>query len=283
MSGNVSKSNKSQASGLKQKISALLVLIGLSPFIIFYFYSADKISHLTLDTSKDRLVSLRETKKIQIESYFKNIAAQANTYSKNFMIVDAMDKFTTAFNQVEQQTPAIDTEMLENKLIERYRYQQENTPGANNDALNRWIPKGTTSKILQNLYISENQHPTGEKHLLDAANDKTLYSQTHKQYHPTIRQFLEEFGYYDIFLVDAETGFVVYSVFKEVDYATNLKTGPYKNSGIGKVFNKALMTNDPSAVVIEDFSSYEPSYNASASFIASPIVCRQTNVDSELI
>lgn len=37
------------------------------------------------------------------------------------MIVDAMDKFTTAFNQVEQQMPAIDTEMLENKLIERYR------------------------------------------------------------------------------------------------------------------------------------------------------------------
>ena len=86
-----------------------------------YFYSADKISKLTLSTSKERLVSLRETKKIQIESYFKNIASQANTYSKNFMIVDAMDKFTTAFNQVEQQMPAMDTEMLENKLIERYR------------------------------------------------------------------------------------------------------------------------------------------------------------------
>ena len=156
------QNNKSQASGLKQKISALLVLIGLTPFVIFYFYSSDKISHLTLDTSKDRLVSLRETKKIQIESYFKNIASQANTYSKNFMIVDAMDKFATAFNQVEQQTPSIDTAMLENKLIERYRYQQENTPGANSDAINRWIPKGTISKILQNLYISENQHPTGK-------------------------------------------------------------------------------------------------------------------------
>jgi methyl-accepting chemotaxis protein len=271
MSGNIAQKSKNQASGLKQKISALLVLIGLTPFVVFYFYSAEKISHLTLDTSKDRLVSLRETKKIQIESYFKNIASQANTYSKNFMIVDAMDKFTTAFNQVEQQTPAIDNELLENNLIERYRYQQENTPGSNSDALNQWIPKGTNSKILQNLYISENQHSTGEKHLLNAANDKTLYSQTHGQYHPPIRQFLEEFGYYDIFLVDADTGFIVYSVFKEVDYATNLKTGPYKDSGIGKVFNKALMTNDPNAVVIEDFAPYEPSYNASASFIASPI------------
>jgi methyl-accepting chemotaxis protein len=271
MSEQIAQNSEKKASGLKQKISALLILIGLTPFVVFYFYSAEKISQLTLDTSKDRLVSLRKTKKIQIESYFKSIASQANTYSKNFMIVDAMSKFTTAFNQVEQQTPSINTEMLENKLIERYRYQQENTPGVNSSALNRWIPKGTTSKILQNLYISGNQHPTGEKHLLNAASDKTVYSQTHKQYHPPIRQFLEEFGYYDIFLVDAETGFVVYSVFKEVDYATNLKTGPYKDSGIGKVFNKALMANDPNAVVIEDFAPYEPSYNASASFIASPI------------
>jgi methyl-accepting chemotaxis protein len=194
MSEQIAQNNKNQASGLKQKISALLVLIGLTPFVIFYFYSADKVSHLTLDTSKDRLVSLRETKKIQIESYFKNIASQASTYSQNFMIVDAMNKFTTTFNQVEQQTPSIDTEVLGNKLVGRYRYQQENTPGTNSSAINRWIPKGTASKILQNLYISENQHPTGEKHLLDAASDKTLYSQTHKQYHPLFASFLKSLG-----------------------------------------------------------------------------------------
>lgn len=106
---------------------------------------------------------------------------------------------------------------------------------------------------------------------MDVASDRSRYSQIHKQYHPTIRKFLEEFGYYDIFLVDADTGYIVYSVFKEVDYATNLKTGPYKDSGIGRVFRKALAAGSSDAVVIEDFDPYEPSYNASASFIASPI------------
>ena len=76
---------------------------------------------------------------------------------------------------------------------------------------------------------------------------------------------------YDIFLVDAETGFIVYSVFKEVDYATSLKSGPYRDTGIGKVFRKALEATSPDAVVIEDFAPYEPSYNASASFIASSL------------
>ncbi len=257
--------------GLKQKISGLLVLIGLIPFVIFYFYSADKVADLTLHTSKDRLVSLRETKKIQIENYFKNIAAQAKTFSASFMVVDAMNKFNTTFNQVEEQTVASNSINLEAKLSTRYRYQQENTPGSSSDALSRWIPKGKTSQILQNLYIADNSSPIGEKDKLDTAGDGTMYSEIHGQYHPTIRKFLEEFGYYDIFLVDADTGFVVYSVFKEVDYATNLKTGPYKDTGIGKVFQKALAAGSPDAVVIEDFAPYEPSYNASASFMASPI------------
>jgi methyl-accepting chemotaxis protein len=257
--------------GLKQKISALLILIGLTPFIIFYFYSSGKVAGLTLQTNKARLVSLRETKKIQIENYFKTIASQASTFSKSYMVVDAMDKFSNTFMQVEQQTVGNDGENLESKLGERYRYQQANTPGATSDALSRWMPKGKTSQILQNLYISANSNPLGEKHKLDAASDRTMYSQVHGEYHPPIRKFLEEFGYYDIFLVDAETGFIVYSVFKEVDYATNLKTGPYSDTGIGKVFRKALAAGSPDAVVIEDFAPYEPSYNASASFIASPI------------
>jgi methyl-accepting chemotaxis protein len=42
-----------------------------------------------------------------------------------------------------------------------------------------------------------------------------------------VRNYLEKFGYYDIFLVDPETGDIVYSVFKELDYSTSLIDGPY--------------------------------------------------------
>ena len=45
----------------------------------------------------------------------------------------------------------------------------------------------------------------------------TEYDDVHKKYHPSIKGFLEEFGYYDIFLVDT-SGNIVYSVFKELDY-----------------------------------------------------------------
>jgi len=80
---------------------------------------------------------------------------------------------------------------------------------------------------------------------------------------------LERFGLYDIFLVDPE-GRVVYTVFKEKDFATNIKTGPYAETGLGKACRRALALSRGS-FAFEDFAPYEPSYNVPAAFVASPI------------
>ncbi len=70
--------------------------------------------------------------------------------------------------------------------------------------------------------------------------------------------------------MDPDTGHIVYSVFKELDYATSLKTGPYTNTGIAKAFNTANRLS-AGQVTLEDFETYLPSYNGHASFIATPI------------
>ena len=81
---------------------------------------------------------------------------------------------------------------------------------------------------------------------------------------------MEKFGFYDIFLVDAASGDVVYSVFKEIDYATNLKNGAHSDSGLGEAFKSALLLQRGRAS-LNDFARYIPSYMAPASFMSSPI------------
>lgn len=124
---------------------------------------------------------------------------------------------------------------------------------------------------LQHHYIKENPNPLGEKEKLDAANDGTSYSRVHADHHPWFRQFLNERGYYDIFLFDLN-GDLVYTVFKELDYATNLNRGEYKNSDLGNAFRAAA---DPSAKAGDafffDFKPYAPSHGAPAAFISTPI------------
>lgn len=122
---------------------------------------------------------------------------------------------------------------------------------------------------LQRFYIEDNPHPTGQKENLDVANDGSRYSQLHAQYHPWFREFLRARGYYDIFLFNMQ-GDLVYTVFKELDYATNLLTGEYQNTDLGNAF-RAARNAPPDSVSFFDFEPYAPSHGAPASFISTPI------------
>lgn len=130
--------------------------------------------------------------------------------------------------------------------------------------------EGDQTKILQQLYIMDNPNALGEKHLLDYAEDGSLYSQVHARFHDTFRTFLTQKGYYDIFLF-APNGDLVYSVFKELDYATNLNTGEWKDSDLGNAF-RAGMESEAGDISFFDFKPYAPSYDAPASFMSTPIV-----------
>jgi methyl-accepting chemotaxis protein len=132
------------------------------------------------------------------------------------------------------------------------------------------LSQGAT-KALQRLYIADNPHPTGQKENLDFAEDGSPYSEAHKKYHPWLRQFLRERGYYDIFLFDLD-GNLVYTVFKELDYATNLNAGEWKDTDLGNVFRGALDRAASGELTFFDFKPYAPSHGAAASFIAKAVV-----------
>jgi len=129
---------------------------------------------------------------------------------------------------------------------------------------------GDATAALQKLYIDTNPNPVGEKHKLDAAGDGSAYSAGHARFHPWFRQFLEARGYYDVFLI-SPAGEVVYTVFKERDFASNLEHGPGKDTGLAEVFRKAR-AGSAGTIAFSDFAAYAPSNGAPASFIATPIV-----------
>ena len=129
---------------------------------------------------------------------------------------------------------------------------------------------GQTEK-LQKLYIQDNPNPPGKKEELDFAPDASEYSLKHAQYHPWFRHFLRERGYYDIFLFDVD-GNIVYTVFKELDFATNVNRGQWKDTDIGEAFRKAKANPKGDAQFFFDFKPYAPSNNVPAAFISQPIL-----------
>lgn len=134
------------------------------------------------------------------------------------------------------------------------------------------MPGGRTAE-LQRRYITDNPNPTGEKHKLDTAG-KDTYDKGHKKYHHFLREFIEFKGYYDLFLVN-DSGDVIYSVYKELDYATNLEGGEWKDTGLARVWNDVMNgTESEDKVAIDDYAPYAPSADAPASFIGKRLTKR---------
>lgn len=129
---------------------------------------------------------------------------------------------------------------------------------------------GDPTTRLQAAYITDNPNPTGEKDKLVRGNADPAYDDLHERYHPWFHTLLKERDYYDIFLFDLQ-GNLVYTVFKELDYATNLNQGQWKGTDLGNAFRTAAASGNKGSIHFFDFKPYAPSHGAPASFMSTPI------------
>ena len=80
--------------------------------------------------------------------------------------------------------------------------------------------------------------------------------------------YMKAYGYYDIFVICAKHGHVMYSASKESDYGENVGSGSLKDSGLGEVWKKTRELKRP---VFVDMRPYAPSAGTPAMFLGTPI------------
>ncbi len=88
-------------------------------------------------------------------------------------------------------------------------------------------------------------------------------------------KYISSSDYANLFLIHS-SGDVFYSATREVDYGTNMVTGKYKDSGLGKLVQYILQTRQ---FAITDFEPYEPANNEPAAFIAKPVLDAEEQVE----
>ncbi|MBT4287404.1 MAG: HAMP domain-containing protein [Deltaproteobacteria bacterium] len=82
------------------------------------------------------------------------------------------------------------------------------------------------------------------------------------------KKYVEMYGYYDLFLINPD-GYVFYTAAKEADFQTNMLSGKYASSNLGKLINRTINNKQ---FGFADFAPYAPSNNEPCSFITQPIV-----------
>ncbi len=128
-------------------------------------------------------------------------------------------------------------------------------------------PKASARK----LYITDN--PLYPNYTADYFNagDESMYSYFHEKMHTLLQGLTKTRGYYDVFLI-ANDGDIVYTVYKEDDYATNLLNGKYKDTTLAQGFREVQDNTNLNHVSLFDFIPYGPSNNVPSSFIQTSIV-----------
>ncbi len=87
-------------------------------------------------------------------------------------------------------------------------------------------------------------------------------------YEDFFHKYVKAYGYYDVFVISAEHGHVMYTEAKESDFGANLQNGPLKDSGLGEVYKKA---KELKRAVFVDMKPYAPSNNEPAMFLGAPV------------
>jgi len=256
--------------------SALLTLALLSTSVIIGYTSATQSQKALTKATEKELVAVAGLTAESIENYFQEIKGQIQVMSAAPSLIEHTEALNQSYYRYMNDAVGLPDINTQKKAVSDYyqngfgdKYQKINSKSTDVKSIIEQLDDNTIA--LQYQYIAANENPLGSKEALDEVKDTTWYSQTHKAVHPHTRNFLNHFGFYDIFIANIETGHIVYSVFKELDFATSLIDGPYANTKIGEVFRKAAKATETDDVFLSDFAPYYPSYEAAASFMASPI------------
>lgn len=261
---------------LSRKQIYVFLVVGLVPMLAMSIMSTNIAQNQLSKQSFQQLEAVRQIKGAAVKRYFDRVGDQVVTMAASQPVVDGMTDFKSSFTSFvdDEQYSAFQIEGMREELrffyVNEYgaKYANETGSSANIPTLLDGLPPAAVA--LQYSYIQANSNTLGNKHLLEQGVGEGSYHDMHATYHGGLRRFLEKFGFYDIFLVDIDSGDIVYSVFKELDYATSLLSGPYADTNFATAFKEAAQLPE-GEYTLQDYRPYTPSYDAPASFIASPI------------
>ena len=224
---------------LGTKLLIAFLAVGVIPFAVIGISSLWESSSALSESAFGQLAGVRGIKKNQIENFFKERQGDMSVLA---------DMVATLQQDAFQKLEAI--QEIKKAQIEGYFLER----------------MGDISVLSKNDIVSVALNRFDAA--FTAENGKTggaLWTQAEKKFGPWLKQYQDEYGYYDLFLISM-AGNVVYSTAKESDLGQNLETGQLKNSPLSKCFKKAT-----TGMALQDFEPYAPSNGQFSAFIGAPV------------
>ncbi|MDH4317671.1 MAG: cache domain-containing protein, partial [Desulfobulbaceae bacterium] len=238
---------------MKPKLILILLISALLPLSVIGIFSIKLSTDALMKAAFNQLTSVRELKHAEIKKYF------TKTKHDLQVLVDTVTIFQKqSFNVLEA--------AHDNKIVTLNRYFTNTFRNIHTLSISSNIENLLASLLeLSELNSSENKG--------DFDTESERYRAIVATQDSYLKKYGENLGYRNILVIKADSGQVIYTTAADKDKGTNLRNGPYSNSGLAEIWRKTVAEKKDSIV---DFTNYEPAGGEPMMFIGSPITSGST-------
>lgn len=256
--------------GVQSKVLAMVLLASMLSLLLTGLVSYSIGSHVLTEAVTNQLVALRNSRVESIKDYFGFLSNHVLTMGEGFLVIDSLKDFRAAYPKLQNTTLSAEQQK---KLVAYYTdvfipRLKKNVDGE--PALATYLPNTPADRYITYHYTANNPRAPHLDELQDAG-DGSEYSAVHRKYSQRFRRLAQVFGYRDIFLVDVDSADVLFSVAKEADMGSNLRTGVYADTALAKTFEEIRKSRDPNFVYISDIEHYKASFGEPAFFVGTTV------------
>jgi methyl-accepting chemotaxis protein len=267
--------NPFHSTSLSFKLVALCLGVGLGSIAALAGVGAHISRSELIAAESQNLVGIRDQRASELHrEHFNLMREQLRGLAGSQLLQEGISEFSRAFADLGRQVdlgPAAIVqrrEAMERFLDQAFRERLE-ASGYEWSGAEAFLPDSAAGLTLQAMYIADNTAEIGQKNSLSAAPGDCDYNRIHARYHTFLDSYVGSFGFYDLLMADIY-GNIVYSVCKEVDFATNLLDGPHDDSNLARCFERTIKARRGEVVRV-DPQPYVPSYQAKAEFVGTPV------------
>ncbi|MGR5066828.1 MULTISPECIES: ATP-binding protein [Vibrio] len=215
---------------LQSTLMAAFLVLSITPLTIIAIFFLQSHSKDLEEQSTSHLLSVRDTKQQQIIDYFAAQETEVMGFVRSELAYASGGRFYGLVNAFSRLGQDLET--------------------ARENAQQRYI-RGSGDQIKTSILPESSDYVGSERYRL-----------LHKRYHWAYLELLKRSDFNDILLVDID-GNVTYSINKDENYGTNLLTGRYKETALGRTFKhlsedvsaRRKINEDYTPVIISDFES----------------------------
>ena len=258
------------------RLAGAVVIVTFVALVAASFIGLRAGTDLGRDLYQDRLESLASSGAADTAGTLNSTERLTEVLALSPAATLAIEGFREGFAELPLDDPDFDGLAEARALGAEYAETYLETTTAESVPIEQILSENSGAIYLQSRYSVDDSTFDDPSRVLDAG-DGSSWSDVHAAYHSAYRRTADSNGLSDVYLVDGETGRVVYSVAKRPDLGTSLRVGPYSGSVLADTVLEVI--EDPAAgTVRSDLSPYDARPGEIVGVMASPVFDGETFV-----